>query len=150
MIPPRHPFLLLLLALLAGPLAGCFSVRSDHDVLISSEPPGAQIFLDGENTGLTTPAMVSWGWWFGSDHDVVLKKAGYRDASRHLYHHHRQRTSMWIDGVAGVDVWAFPIFWTTSDFLIPIGVFRGYSADEVLVQLQPSDQPALGDGTVWR
>lgn len=50
------PLLVVVLALL---LSGCLgSTGGFGDISVTSDPAGARIFLDGEDTGLTTPAVL--------------------------------------------------------------------------------------------
>mgnify|MGYP002624097286 FL=1 len=61
-----------LLALLFATLPACTAWRESEGVLITSEPLGARIVVDGEDTGRTTPARLLLGGTFGGDHEVVL------------------------------------------------------------------------------
>lgn len=62
----------ILLLCLALALAGCAAYQN---VSIESDPPGAEIFLDGEPIG-TTPQVLRVPR--DRDHSVYLKKEGYR------------------------------------------------------------------------
>ncbi len=48
-------------------------------LVVTSEPPGATIVVDGDNTGKVTPAEVELQ---SGDHTIVLKAPGYADAER--------------------------------------------------------------------
>src|SRR5690606_7693348 len=93
-----HPVkrLLLPLILLATPACTYFSSR--EQVLVSSEPLGARIVVDGHDTGQTTPASLPLGGLFGGDHTIVLHKPGYRPAVRRVCQYTEGYTSKWVDG----------------------------------------------------
>lgn len=60
-------FLLVLPLLLAGCVERILSVRS--------EPPGAEVWLDGERVG-TTPAEIPYDWY--GTRELTLERPGYR------------------------------------------------------------------------
>lgn len=135
----------LLLASLFACLPACTWWTSGENVLISSEPLGARILVDGRDTGATTPARLTIGGNFGSDHLIVLDKPGYRPAARRVYQHTEGHTSQWIDG-AGFDtgMLPLPIFWSPGDFVFPFGIRGALLPAELYVQLEKSDAPLLG------
>jgi hypothetical protein len=125
-------------------LAGCTWWSSKDRVLVASEPPGASIFVDGENTGRTTPAALDLGGHFGANHVLELRKPGYRTARRKVYQYTEGYTSRWIDGALDEQLPTLPIFWTTGDFLTPFAVRSAILPAEQLVVLEPEDAPLLG------
>lgn len=136
----RHPLLLLPL-LLAG---ACVSWSSDEYLLVSSDPPGAHITVDGRDTGQTTPARLAIGGNFGADHDVQVTKKGYRTATRLVYQRTEGYTSKWIDGAYDVVMFPLPLFWTTGDILLPFAVRGALVPHELHVKLYRTDEPKLG------
>lgn len=81
LLPLKHPILSLLIALtLCVIVLIVVIVREDsgavgaEQILLRSQPEGAQIYKDGVNTRLLTPTMI------GTGRSVVLKKAYFRDA----------------------------------------------------------------------
>lgn len=125
--------------------SACTWWRSQEHVLITSEPPGAAIAVDGLETGHTTPIRLPLGGNFGSDHEIVLHKKGYRPAQRRLVQHVQGYSSRCID--AGFDVGLPvlpPFFWTAGDFLFPFGVRGALLPAELHVQLEREDAPKLG------
>ncbi len=122
----------------------CTWWSSQRDVLITSEPLGARISVDGADTGRTTPARLSLGGNFGSDHTVVLTKKGYRPAARRLYQWTEGYTSKWIDGVYDPVMFPLPFFWTPGDFVFPFGVRGALLPGELYVRLEREDAPLLG------
>lgn len=136
----RHRLLLLLLSLLPA----CTLWRSEGHVLITSEPAGARISIDGKETSHTTPAYVPLGHNFGSDHRVTLQLRGHRAASRKLYQHTDIYTSKWIDGAYSMVLWPLPFFWTTGDIVTPFGVRGALVPHELHFRLEADDAPLLG------
>ena len=127
-----------LLTIAATLLPACTYFQGNPRVLITSEPQGAVILLDGEDTGRTTPAVLELGGMFGSDHVVTLEKDGFEPESRSLEQRTTTRTSRWIDG--GVDnypIIAFPFWWTLGDWFLPFEVNWQYVPQEIYVRLYP-------------
>lgn len=135
----RASLLLLLLSCHA-----CTWWSSQRDVLITSEPLGAKIVVDGTDTGRTTPARLGIGGNFGRDHTVVLTKKGYRPAARKLYQWTEGYTSKWIDGAYDEVMFPLPFFWTAGDFVFPFGVRGALLPGELYVRLEREDAPKLG------
>lgn len=131
-----------LLSFLACP--ACTWWTSQDHVLISSQPLGAHIAIDGEDTGKTTPSRLQLGGTLGHDHVIELTKQGYRPARRRLYHYTEGYTSKWIDGVYDPVLPPLPFFWTIGDFVFPFGVRSGLMPAEIMVQLDREDAPLLG------
>ena len=139
---PR-PIALLLLPLLAW-LSACTYWRSGEHVLISSDPLGARILVDGHDTGRTTPARLAIGGNFGTDHVLTLTKPGYRPAVRRVYQHVEGYTSRLVDGVYDLAMPPLPMFWTLGDLVLPFGVRGALLPAELHVQLEAEDAPLLG------
>jgi PEGA domain len=134
----RLSMLLLLL------LPACTWWSSQDQVLITSDPLGARILIDGTDTGRTTPAKVAVAGNFGRDHVVTLNKRGYRPAQRRLYQFTEGYTSKWIDGAYSPVMLPLPLFWTAGDFVFPFGIRGALLPAELHVQLQRDDEPLLG------
>jgi len=134
----------LLAALPATLLQGCVWFKGQNLVLVTSDPPGAHIFIDGHDSERTTPASFDMAGNFGSDHDLELRKQGYRPERRHLYQYTCGYTSKWIDGAAGPDLPPLPIFWTAGDLVFPFGVHGALVPGELYVKLYREDEPLLG------
>ena len=132
----------LLLPLLA--VAACTTFKSKDNVLITSDPPGAHITIDGLDTGFTTPKSVPIGGNFGYDHDVTLRKKGYRPVSVRVYQHTEGYTSKWIDGAYHTTMPPLPVFWTFGDFIFPFGVRGAVVPGELHAKLYRDDEPKIG------
>lgn len=130
------PFLLLCPA--------CTMFESQDHVLVSSEPLGARITVDGQDTGKTTPSRLNLGGNLGHDHVIELTKAGYRPSRRWIYHYTEGYTSKWIDGVDDPVLPPLPLFWTVGDFVFPFAVRSALMPAEIHVRLDREDAPLLG------
>jgi hypothetical protein len=122
----RLPLLALLLACLS-----CGAVRPVH---FSSEPPGARLLVDGEDSGFVTPVAL----------DLVDRKLrtvefvlpGYATATRFLTLQDRSELVLWKDSQLTARVWRFPFWLNTEDFFIPLKDYSGESPARVFVRLQ--------------
>ncbi len=72
----RRLALLLLFAGVGMTLAGCV----ERTIKITSNPPGARVFLNDEEIG-TTPVKTTFLWY--GDYDVILRKDGYKTLKTH-------------------------------------------------------------------
>ena len=133
-----------LLAVVAGALAGCTSWREEQNLLVTSEPLGARILVDGLDTGYTTPKSLAIGGNFGADHVIRLEKTGYHPTNRTVRQYTEGYTSKWIDGAYEVVMVPLPFFWSPGDMFFPFGVRGALVPDQLHVRLQRDDEPLLG------
>lgn len=124
--------------------SGCTWFKQNREVLITSEPPGAHIFIDGHDTGATTPRAFDIAGNFGSDHELELRRKGYRPERRHLYQHTNFYGSQWLGGGGPPELPALPLWWTGGDMVFPFGVRGAIVPGEVYVRLYREDEPLLG------
>lgn len=133
----------LLLPLLLA--TGCTWWSSREQVLITSEPLGARIEVDGRDSGRTTPATLAIAGNFGRDHVVRLTLEGHRPAERRLYQYTEGYTSKWIDGANDEPTLPpMPLFWTAGDFVFPFAVRGAIVPGDLHVRLRRDDEPLLG------
>jgi hypothetical protein len=137
-----RPWRILWLPVLA--CTACTWWSSRENVLITSDPLGAHIHVDGTDTGQTTPARLALGGNFGADHVVELRLKGYRPATRVLYQQTEGYTSKWIDSAVDIVLPPIPLFWTGGDFVFPFGVRGTMVPGELYVKLYREDEPKLG------
>ena len=136
-----RPLAILCLPLLLG--NACVWWSTNESVLITSDPMGARIFVDGTDTGATTPTKIEIGGNFGYDHVIELRLAGHRSAKRVVYQYTEGYTSKWIDGAYSIVMPPLPLFWTAGDMIFPFGV-RGALVPDLHVKLYREDEPLLG------
>lgn len=130
--------------ILLAALAGCTWFHNEPYVLITSEPLGARIAIDGQDTGRTTPTRFDLGDIWGDNHLVELSLPGHRTERRILVQHTDEYTSKWIDGAFAVELPSLPFFWTAGDFVFPFGVKAAVVPGELHCRLLPDGAPLLG------
>ena len=124
-------------------LGACTWFSGDHTVMVTSTPPGAEVLIDGQPSGKTTPAKVELGGMTGGDHEITIRKQGYEPESRTVFHYTYGYTSRWVDGAGEPEVWKFPIWWTLGDWFLPFGVRWVYVPHEVHVVLYKEGEAPL-------
>lgn len=137
-------------ALLAAALAaGCTSATktpielayntSAPGVSLSSQPPGARVLIDDEDSGFFTPCVLA------LDRDekqrVRFELPGYEPATRVLEPNTRRTYIPWSDGDLGSARWRFPLFLPLGAVLVPLKVDDSHSPWRVHVKLRLSAQP---------
>lgn len=127
------------------PLAACTFASGDSRVLVTSQPAGAEILIDGEATGLWTPHFVDLGSLLGSDHRITVKKPGFEPESREVYHYTTVYTSRWIDGGDLDTFFTSPLFWTIGDTLTPFAVRWQYVPHELYMTLYRDGEGPVRD-----
>lgn len=129
------------LALLLG---SCVSVSNQPAVVVTSEPLGAQVTVDGTDTGLTTPCRLDIGWFLRGNHLVELHKPGYGKQQRIVAQYTAGRSSRWIDGAFDTSMPPLPFFWTPGDFVAPLQVQATCVPSNLHVVLHAESAPPLG------
>ncbi|MCR9247937.1 MAG: PEGA domain-containing protein [bacterium] len=124
--------------------AGCTWVTSKDHVLFTSDPLGARVFVDGTDTGQTTPIKLPIAGTFGFDHEIRLEKKGYRPEIRRITQHTEGYTSKWIDGAWDPTMPPLPFFWTFGDLVFPFGIRAAIVPGELHVKLYREDEPLRG------
>lgn len=133
------------LTLLLG--ASCTAFSGDDRVLVTSTPPGAEILLDGQPTGRTTPSMLELGGMMGGDHLITVVKPGFDPESRRVFHYTHTQTSQWLEGATAPEIWNFPFWWTTGDFLLPFAVKWTYVPHELHLKLYREGEGPVSTGS---
>ena len=123
----------------------CTYASGDPTVLVSSTPAGAEILLDGQETGRTTPSLLDLDGIIGSDHRITVRKDGYEPEHRDVVHYTHWYTSRWIDGT-DFRLFALPLWWTLGDFVTPFAVRWQYQPHELHVTLHPEGQAPVQPG----
>ncbi|MBL8725923.1 MAG: PEGA domain-containing protein [Planctomycetes bacterium] len=135
-------FALLLVGFAALP--ACTWWTSEGHVLVTSDPAGAHLAVDGRDTGQTTPCYLPLGGNFSFDHRITITKKGHRPATRLLTQRTEGYTSLWIDGAYSPVMLPLPFFWTTGDILFPFAIRGALVPHELHVKLFRTDEPKLG------
>jgi hypothetical protein len=128
----------LVLLLLACSTIGCTVFTGNSRVLVTSEPAGAEILVDGKPTGRTTPSLVKLGGIFGGDREITVRKTGYEPETRPVTQWTTTESSRWIDAASSdLSLIAFPVFWTLREVFLPFTVRWQYVPQELYVRLYP-------------
>jgi len=108
MLPLRHyP---LCLALLAA--TGCISAESDPTLALSTQPPGAQVLINGEDTGFATPCILTVEEELIRV-DIVLE--GYDPETRIVTRDPKLETRYWSEMNTSSRTWHFPLWLPIHD-----------------------------------
>jgi hypothetical protein len=105
------------LALLCAALASCVTDYESIPIHFSSDPPGADVVVNGVPTGFATPCMVA---LVKEKQVVTLEKTGYQIPARVLYPDPYNDTWFWIEASVGPHTYPFPTFINLDDFLQPV------------------------------
>ncbi|MEZ5966006.1 MAG: PEGA domain-containing protein [Planctomycetota bacterium] len=124
----------------------CTHFQGDARVLVTSTPPGAYILVDGADSGRTTPSMVDLDGIVGSSHHITVRKRGFDDETREVYHYTTAHTARWIDGALGPGLWNLPLWWTLGDWFLPAAVRWRYVPHELHVRLYPEGEGPVSTG----
>ena len=104
---------------------------------MSSDPLGAEIHVDGRDSGKTTPSMLDLGGILGSDHEITIIKKGFEPERRKVTHYTRFDTIKLNDGVTDYQTFPFPLWFTFGDFFFPFEVRWAYVPHNLHVKLFP-------------
>lgn len=132
------------LALVAS---ACTYFHGDSRVLVTSTPPGAYILVDGDDSGLTTPSMVELGGIVGGGHKITVRKRGFDDETRDVFHYTTASSAKWLDGAVEPPIPSLPLWWTMGDWIFPLAVRWRYVPHELHVRLyKVGEGPVTGEG----
>jgi len=135
----------LLFALLATAALGCQSMR--RPLVVDSEPPGATVRINGQDSGFATPCVLDLR---GVEvKSVDLELAGYRTESRVLRGGSWSRVKLWDEMSIGTQTWRFPLFLPGRHLLMPIEESDGETPHRIHVRLvreRSQGGPATSEG----
>jgi hypothetical protein len=124
----------------AALLASCTTYRDTVAIHFSSEPPGADVVVDGVPTGFATPCMVA----LEKRRQVVtFEKVGYQVPARVLEPDPYNDTWYWSEATVGPHTWDFPIFIDLDDFLQPVVARNELGPARLFVRLAREADEAL-------
>lgn len=113
-------------------LSACGTTK--HPVLLSSDPPGARILLEGRDTGFVTPKSLD----LSSEPSplvVELALPGYRTARRLLKDGSRKRYVLYTDWTVFYNTWRFPLWLNWQDLFLQSVDIKGKQPARVFVRL---------------
>ena len=129
------PCLLLFAAMgwLLGAGQGCLNT-TPPGVLFASQPAGAKIVLDENDSGFVTPTLLSLER--DKAYEVRLELQGYEPRTLRVEPGHRVLIIPWSDAVIADGV-QFPLFATTEDLFFPRRVDDSHVPGRVFVRMRP-------------
>ncbi len=104
-------------ALLLAALASCTSYRDTIAIHFSSDPPGADVLIDGVPTGFATPCMIALE---KKEQAVSLQKSGYQEAKREVFPDPYNDTWYWSEASVGPHTFDFGLFINLDDAIRPV------------------------------
>jgi hypothetical protein len=110
----------------------CISLKSDRKLFVFSEPSGASVYVDGVDTGFTTPAVLEPG-----SAKVSVQKEGYKTATRAVTRRTHFRYPRWNDGGTTDFTVAMCFFRTADDFFFPLQFETRAESRRIFVKLEP-------------
>jgi hypothetical protein len=124
-------FLCLLPCLLA--LGGCALFAGNRAVVLSTNPPGASVFVDGKNSGFVTPCQLQ----LDIDEDARLDFSipGFRPETRFLTPDDEVYAILWSEMYAGPQTWHFPLWLPLRDFLVPVKWTEAHAPGRIHIDL---------------
>lgn len=128
------------LFILAAALSpACVTFESPAGTSISSEPPGARVVIDGEDSGFVTPCYLR--LHKGEDYDVRVELDGFQTAKFELDQSTSFYTVPWSDGYTVPHAFRFPLFLEARDLFVPFRIDTRTHPGRVFVRLQPEEAP---------
>lgn len=121
---------------------GCVLFQEPTGLVVSSDPSGASVCIDGRESGFVTPCALD----LDSDSDLRVEIAlpGYRTETRWVTPDHEVYAILWREMSVGTDTWDFPPFLNLRDFFVPVKVTQKLSPGRIHVRLdRAADAPVL-------
>lgn len=119
--------------------ASCVTV-TPPGTAFASEPPGARVHVDGQDTGWVTPCQIALD--LDRSHVVTVALAGYVPREIRLEASRRTRVVDWDQAVVGMGSSThFPILMPIGDFLFPVREDWNLAPGRVFVRLRPESGP---------
>ncbi|MFM7283324.1 MAG: PEGA domain-containing protein [Planctomycetia bacterium] len=118
----------------ALPMGSCATFDSSAKVVLSSDPPGARVAIDDEDTGFVTPCILE----LDPEESAVLsfELPGHEPALRLLVPETSKRAVLWRQMYINSSTWHFPLWLNFRDFVVPVRVDKRLSPARIFVRLE--------------
>lgn len=124
-------------ALFLASATSCLNVATPG-VLLSTNPPGARVLIDGVDSGFATPCALSLE--ITAPHEISFELDGYQTARRTVVPNESFHVVPWWDGDVGLVVWRFPIFLTFNGLFLPLRQNDNVIPNRIYVPLEVATQ----------
>lgn len=123
-------------------LSSCSTYRETVAIHFSSDPPGADVVIDGVPSGYATPCMVA----LPKERQIVsLEKEGYHIPRRVLFPQPFNDTWFWAEATVGPHTFDFPTFINLDDFLQPVVMKNELLPARIFIRLKRLSDPSPFD-----
>ncbi|MFT5051262.1 MAG: hypothetical protein ACI8QZ_002673 [Chlamydiales bacterium] len=122
-----------LLLLTGATLLASSGCQSTPMVSLATDPPGAQIVIDGEDSGYVTPCVMTLA---NEGHRVDLILPGYSPATRYMSRAKPAQIILWTELMGNLHTWRFPLWLNYRDFFVPIEAPSGPFPRRMFVRLR--------------
>lgn len=123
-----------LLALLLA-CGGCISMEPDPTLSISTDPPGAQVLINGVDTGFATPCLLAVDQELM---EVEIRLRGYETETRMVSRDPKLETRYWSEMNSSSRTWRFPLFLNIHDlFNHPAREVMLLAPGRIFIRLDP-------------
>ena len=128
-------FLALAATILVAP--GCLNMTPPASSF-ATEPPGARVWIDGQDSGWVTPCLIALD--VEDPHTVSLELDGFTPYQIALAPSYRRQVVDWQLGASGAQSTIhFPLFLPPWDLFYPFRVNHGLQPARIFVRLRPQD-----------
>ncbi len=136
-----------LVAVAALATTGCLNL-TPAGTFFASQPPGAHVVVDGQDSGWITPCMIALD--LEDDHAVRIELPGYAPRELRLDPNKRVLCIPWENGQTGLNPYPrFPLFLEWQSLFLPFRQNDMLAPARVFVRLEPlgDDVPVALVGT---
>jgi hypothetical protein len=111
----------------------CVLFTNPEGVAVSSDPPGATVFIAGKDTGYVTPCVIGIDPDDDTRVDIALK--GHVTETRFISSNYDVYALLWREMSVGFDTWDFPLFVDLRDFFTPVKIHERVVPGRIHVKL---------------
>ncbi len=105
-----------------------------------SNPPGAEVLIDGKRSGYVTPCLI--GLSRGRSYDIGLRLEGYEPRRLQIRPNGRVEWVTWDDGAMAPDGIGGPFGLGFSDLVLPRRTNDTHAPNRIYLRLEPAAQGA--------
>lgn len=114
-------------------LALSFGCAAPHPSIFATDPPGALVIVNGEDSGFVTPCAMD----LSSDpHVIEFTLPGYASATRKTYPEKQRYAVLYREWISNTDTWRFPFWLNVEDLFVPIKIISTQSPQRIFVRLR--------------